>query len=105
MPRRPAPKLLALLLVLLAAACVRSPMPDPVPSATTHSTAFPALIPLGPLLAQANAQNGAAQSDPTAGLGGRITRLNARAAALRGGVIDPQTRAQMQAGVDTSALQ
>ena len=105
MPRRPAPHLLALLLVLLAAACGRFPLPDPVSSAAAHSTAFPALIPLGPLLAQANAQNGAAQGDPTAELGVRIAQLNARAAALRGGVVDPQTRAQMQAGVDTSALQ
>ena len=65
---------------------------------------FPALIPLGPVLAQADAL-GAGSTDRMAGLGSRIDQLNARASILRGGVVDAATRARMQAGVDTTALQ
>ena len=105
MPHRPALKLALLLLVLSVAACAGVPNLDRAMPAAGQSPTFPALVPLGPLLAQADDLNGAGQADPAAGFRSRIGQLNARAAALRAPVISPQTRAQMQAGIDTPALQ
>lgn len=101
-PVRPtvAPKLL--ILVAFLTACAQFPALDEVVSDADLTDPFPALIPLAPLIAQADALAGVQAAD---GADGRIAALNARATALRGGIIDPATRARMLAGVDTSALQ
>lgn len=89
-----------LIFIALLTGCAAFPVLDQVPA--DRDAPFPALIPLGPLLAQAGSGG---QFDLTAGPGSRVEGLNARAAALRPGVIDAATRARMQAGVDTTALQ
>lgn len=91
-----------LILTALLAGCTAFPVLD-LPVADRDAP-FPALIPLGPVLAQAAALDDGA-GDPASGLDARVDDLNARAAALRGGGIDPATRARMQAGVDSTALQ
>lgn len=96
--RRLPPK--SVILCIALAACAQ--VPDLGLATTDRNTAFATLIPLGPLIAQADAL---ANGQSPASADGRIAGLNARAAALRGAIIDPATRARMQAGVDTSALQ
>ncbi|UYV38628.1 hypothetical protein N4R57_06145 [Rhodobacteraceae bacterium D3-12] len=61
------------------------------------SAAFPKLVPVEPLLAQTEEVQITPQS--MAGIDGRIARLKARAARLRGRVVDTGTRARMQDGV------
>ena len=70
------------------------PQPDP-------QGAYPALINLAPLLAQADALGGTTQDSTaqTSILAGRIAALNGRATALRGPIIDSATRARMLAGI------
>jgi hypothetical protein len=92
----------SLSLLTLLTACAQFPALDQIANQADHNAPYPALIPLAPLIAQANGLRGTA---PDISVDGRIATLNARAAALRGGIIDPATRARMQAGVDTSALQ
>lgn len=91
-----------LILTALLSGCTAFPALDL--SVADRNAPFPALIPLGPVLAQAAALGDGA-IDPVSGSDARIDNLAARAEALRGGIIDPATRARMQAGVDTTALQ
>lgn len=94
------PKSLAILTCL--AACVQFPALDGTVTEADRTAPYPALIPLAPLIARAGGlDQPVIQSGP---LDARIARLNARAAALRGAIIEPATRARMQAGVDTAAL-
>ena len=58
---------------------------------------YPAILPLGPLLAQA--QGGVITPDLTAALEARGAALRARAAALRRPVIDASSRARMAAAL------
>ena len=92
----------ALIFSTLLTGCTAFPVLDRTQA--DLSAPFPALIPLGPVLALAAAED-QGSVDPEAGLGSRIDQLSSRASALRGGVIDPAVRARMQAGVDTTALQ
>jgi hypothetical protein len=91
-----------LVLLTLLTACAQFPALDEGVSEADRNAPYPTLIPLAPLIAQADALGGSVSN---IGFDGRIATLNARAAALRGGIIDPATRARMRAGVDTSALQ
>ena len=76
------------------------PWPDPQFDDTAARAApFPLLVPIDTLVSQAPAT--AAPDGPPAS---RIAALNARAARLRGPVVDSATRARMRAGVNTSAL-
>lgn len=90
-----------LVLMALLAACARFPVLDDMAANADAIAPFPRLIPLAPLIAQADAL---ANLPPPPSQEGRISALNARAAALRGPIIDPDTRARMQAGVDTRAF-
>lgn len=97
MPPRPA---LALPLLLLAAAagpagCARFPA---FPGGEVAATGdYPALLPLELLLARG--AGGAIDAGLTARLEARGAALRARAAALRGPVIEPPTRARMAAAL------
>ena len=83
---------LALALVLLLAACAEPPAVAAVnarlPGDALDAVA-PPLLPLAPLLAAVDAR---APAPPLGSLGDRMTRLEARAAALRGPVLDPDDR-------------
>ena len=81
-----------LLPILLLAACSEPPAVSAVNArlpADARDTTAPPLVPLEPLLAAVDAR-GTAQ--PVGDLEGRVSRLEARAAALRGTVIDPDDR-------------
>lgn len=98
----------ALVLVALLAGCAASVVPPSWFGAIDPTAPYPSLIPLDPLLAQAAVLDSGAQPGaelPGADLPGRIAALNARAAALRRPIIDPTTRARMEAGVASPALQ
>jgi len=83
----------ALILFVLLAACARPPALDARLTEADRLAPYPAPVPLGPLLALADAASVA----PSGDLSGRIAALAARAGALRGPVIDPATTARMQA--------
>ena len=82
-----------LILVLCLAACARPPALDARLTDADRSAPYPAPVPLGPLLALADAASVA----PPADLSARVAALAARAGALRGPVIDAATTARMQA--------
>lgn len=87
-------RLFALVLVLGMGGCVEFPALDGVVDDTTRNAPYPDLVPLGPILAQADAA--APGRDPGAGILARAAALSARAARLRGPVIDGGTRARME---------
>ncbi len=89
---------LALLLVLSLAACAEFPELDGTISPAQQNGDFPALVPLAPLLARADASNSGAAQVETA-LSPRIANLRTRAARLRGPVIPPAVRTRMLRGV------
>ncbi|KIQ69905.1 hypothetical protein [Wenxinia marina] len=61
----------------------------------------PPLVPLGPLLSQADAPG---TPDPGPALSGRAAALNARAAALRRPVLSPAEARRLSGGVETGPL-
>ncbi|WP_394154086.1 hypothetical protein [Loktanella salsilacus] len=88
---------------LLLAGCADAPSLDGRISAAAAAAPYPQLQPLAPLLAQA-AQPGRITATSTAQMDGSTAGLRARAAALRGPVIDAATRARMQQGIARAAL-
>lgn len=76
---------------LLVSACAQFPEIDAIP-ATTAAVA-PALVPLDSLLASTVA------ATPAPDLGPRAARLKARAALMRGPVMDPATRARLASAI------
>ena len=91
---RPFPPVRALLpvLCLALAACVERPDVAARIDPAALAAPTPALVPLGPLLASAAALGATPVAGPPEG---RIAALNARAARLRGPVVDAATRARM----------
>lgn len=81
----------------LLAACAAFPALDTRMTAADRAAPIPALVPLGPLLAAADARG--AQQQPPADLAGRVAALAARAAALRGPVLDAATADRIAARV------
>ena len=81
-----------LLLVLpVLAACAQFPALDAQLTAADRAAPYPALIPLGPLLARADAMGSAPAPSPEQ----RVAALAARAAALRRPVLTPADRARL----------
>lgn len=89
---------LILLLCLSLAACAEFPELDGTITPAQAGGNFPELVPLAPLLAQADASDNSAALIETA-LTPRLTSLRARATRLRGPVIPPAVRARMLRGV------
>ena len=85
----------ALILPLALAACAQFPALDTRLTDADRAAPYPALIPLGPLLAQTDAMGTAAPPDQTA----RIAALADRAAALRRPVLTPADRARLSTPV------
>ncbi|TMM55114.1 hypothetical protein FDT80_05975 [Sulfitobacter sabulilitoris] len=90
---------LPLLIVFAAcAACTQFPELDRTVSPDAEAADYPALVPIEPLLAQADA----AQIDApatTQALSARVAGLRARAAALRGAVVGDADRARLGSAV------
>jgi len=85
----------ALFFVLLLSACTTFPSLDAVLTPVDRAAAYPALIPLDAILAQADAAASTAAPDMST----RIARLNARAAALRAPVLPAADRARLAQSV------
>lgn len=87
------------------AACASFPEIDRAVPQVDADAPFPALVPLGPLLAQAEVATTAGITPASVvATNDRIAGLQARANGLRGPVIDAGTRARMQRGVQAGAL-
>ena len=88
------------LFALLSAltACTEFPELDATVSPEQANAPYPDLVPLAPLLAQANTSNGTAELANT-NLDQRLSNLRARASRLRGPVISAAVRARMLRGV------
>ncbi|MBD3664483.1 hypothetical protein [Sulfitobacter aestuariivivens] len=89
----------ALVMGLLSlGACTQFPELDRTVSPQLENADYPALVPLEPLLAQATAGRvDAARTE--AGLLGRVARLKARAARLRGSVLSGRERQRLAQGL------
>ncbi|MEL6419257.1 MAG: hypothetical protein AAFV87_04650 [Pseudomonadota bacterium] len=86
-------------LVILAAisACTQFPELDDAVSEQAQAAPYPALVDLGPLVTEVRA----GRTDPAeveTSVDARVAALRARAARLRGEVVDAETRRRMQAG-------
>lgn len=92
-------RLLLLILVLGIGGCADFPELDGLVDERDAGAIYPDLVPLGPILAQA--EQAGPPRDPGAGVLDRAAALEARAARLRGPVIDAATRAR----IDRAALQ
>ena len=92
-----------LVLCLTLAGCADAPSLDGRISAAAAAAPYPTLQPLAPLLARA-AQPGRIDAASTRRMDGDVAGLRARAAALRGPVVDAATRARMRAAVARAAL-
>ncbi len=90
-------RLVPLFLIVLTA-CTEFPALDGTIDPALRDAPYPALVPLSPLVAQANAADRGAANVETA-LTPRLASLRARAARLRGPVIPPAARARMLRGV------
>ncbi|MBU2357509.1 MAG: hypothetical protein KKB02_01030 [Alphaproteobacteria bacterium] len=98
-PARPP---LALVLIALCG-CATPPALDDRISAAAAAAPYPTLQPLAPLLTQA-AQPPRITAQTTSATQGDAAGLRARAAALRGPVVDAATRTRMQQGLARPAL-
>lgn len=97
MSRTLSPLLLPLAFATLAG-CTQFPELDHTRPLAGDDVGFPALVPVEPLLAQATA----GRIDPArtqTGLEGRVARLQARAARLRGSVLSGSARQRLAQGL------
>lgn len=81
----------------LPGACTAIPELDGAVPPALSRAGYPRLVPVEPLLAQADETRITPRTE--AGIAARVAALRARAARLRHAVIDPGTRARMRAGV------
>ncbi|WP_368184605.1 hypothetical protein [Aestuariibius sp. HNIBRBA575] len=93
------------LIVFLLASCTQFPQLDATLPA--ENAIAPRVVPLGPILAQADRLGGQTTDFDAinADLQTRLSQLRSRAANLQGPVIPTATRNRMRRGIDTSALQ
>ncbi|MEP3845630.1 MAG: hypothetical protein ABJM43_09855 [Paracoccaceae bacterium] len=84
----------SLTLICGLASCATFPELDSSFSPAARTADFPALVPLEPLLAQ-NAGTGTNPQETVKTLEGRLASLRARAARLRGPVLDRASRARL----------
>ncbi|MFD2738460.1 hypothetical protein ACFSUD_02660 [Sulfitobacter aestuarii] len=97
MRQRPA-LLIGLPLALLPLfGCTQFPALDATITPALEQADYPALVPLEPLLAEAQAP-GIDEAQTRAGMENDIAALRARSAALRGPLLSPAERARLTAG-------
>ncbi|MEQ6248516.1 hypothetical protein ABMC89_06465 [Sulfitobacter sp. HNIBRBA3233] len=90
---------LALCLALpLVAGCTTFPALDRTITPALEAAPYPELVPLGPVLARAQAE-GVAPERANAALDRRIAALRARAAGLRGSVLSGRERQRLAQGL------
>jgi hypothetical protein len=98
-------RLLTCIILFALSACTSFPELDGTIAPADENAAYPTLVPLAPLLAEAQ---GATQTRITpasiATLENRLGRLRGKARGLRGPVIDAATRARMRAAARRAAL-
>ena len=99
------PKMRIILMIAIAGlgACAEFPQLDDRIDAAALAADYPTLQPLDPLLAKAANQKNTITAASEAGFDSRIGTLRARAARLRGPVIDAATLARMRRGVAVPA--
>ncbi|MEZ5714129.1 MAG: hypothetical protein R3D85_02475 [Paracoccaceae bacterium] len=88
---------LPILAALTATACAEVPALDGTVPPALERADYPMLVPVEPILAAAGEVQ--IQPETEAGIRARVARLKARAARLRGPIVDGGTRARMRAGV------
>jgi len=92
-------------LMLCLSACADFPSLDDRIDGAARDAPYPRLTNIDALLAQANTAGPLATNATVAqDVAGRIANLNARAAALRGPIIENVTRDRMRRGIARSAL-
>ncbi|KPP85044.1 MAG: hypothetical protein HLUCCA08_11745 [Rhodobacteraceae bacterium HLUCCA08] len=103
----PRPALCLALLLPALAGCADLPALEGRVSADIAAAPYPAITPLGPILARADALAVSGRASPAAlaPVEARLAALRARADALRGPVIPPAQRARLLRGVAADALQ
>ncbi len=94
-----APRLISVLFALALSACATFPELDATLSAEAKDAEYPQLMPVSEMTAQA--PDARITEQTASSLNGRIAALRARAARLRGSVVDSATKRRMQAGVTT----
>ena len=99
---RPLALCLCLGLPALVAGCAEFPQLDGRVAPEDRDAAYPRLVPLGPIVARAGEVTISETTEQ--GIAARVAALRARAARLRGTVIDGGTRARMRQGVDAQGL-
>lgn len=83
--------------VLTLAGCSDFPELDGAVAPGLERAAYPRLVPVEPLIA--GAQDTQITDETEAGIAARVAALRARAARLRGSIVDDGTRERMRAGV------
>ena len=98
---------LVIALLCVTTGCTQFPELDATLDQATLDAPYPDLVPLGPLLTQADgmAQTGQTSAAALASFDSRLARLRAQANRLRGPVVDRVTRARMARGINIAALQ
>lgn len=94
----PLRSLAALALGLALVACTEFPELDAALSVEARAAPYPMLLPVEELKARVDAPRIAPKT--ASGIEARVAALRARAARLRGTVLDSPTRARMQAGIN-----
>jgi len=90
--------LLPLVSLALAAGCTQFPALDRTLTPELQAADYPALMPLGPVLAAA-ARSGADPARENAAVDARLNALQARAASLRGSVLSGAERLRLEKGL------
>jgi hypothetical protein len=96
--KRPHPFAIIGSMLLLTGACTQFPELDQRITPAMEAAEYPALVPLGPVLAQARST----QIEPDragAALDARVAALNARAARLRGSVLSGSENQRLSQGL------
>ena len=97
------PRLILSCLALSLAACAEFPALDGTIAPEAAALPYPQLQPLAPVLAAADATPTTPPA-PVEAVETRADALRARAAGLRGPILDAATEDRMQAGIDDAAL-
>jgi hypothetical protein len=90
--------ILPLILLCLAAGCTQFPALDRTLTPELQDADYPELVPLGPVLASAQ-RSGADPARQNTAIDSRVAALQARAARLRGSVLNGAERVRLEEGL------